>query len=64
MTRRERRIRRFVRYMHRTFKNKLCALALVAVGAVPMIMDRDATAFVFMLIFGGCMFFSNEDWFD
>lgn len=43
-------------------KNKLYAVALIAIGAVSVPIDYDATFFVFTLMFGLPMFFSKENW--
>lgn len=50
-------------YWRRTWKNKACALIVLAVGTVPVFIDHDATALVFMACFAVPMFFSREDWF-
>lgn len=49
-------------YWRRTWKNKVCALALLAIGTVPVIIDQDATALVLMACFTVPMFFSRENW--
>lgn len=36
--------------MNKTLKNKVCALILICVGLVPMIVDKDATVFIFFLV--------------
>lgn len=62
MIKREYKVNNFARYMRRTFKNKVCALALLIAGMVPVWIDGDGTA----LIFFGClaipMFFAKENW--
>lgn len=62
MIKREYKVNNFARYMIRTFKNKVCALALLIAGMVPVWIDGDGTA----LIFFGClaipMFFAKENW--
>ena len=62
MTRKERKRRRFIRYIRRTFANKVCAVSLIAAGSLPAILDGDATALVFALMIGIPMFFSHEQW--
>lgn len=64
MTNRERNMKRFVRYMRRTLRNKIAALGLIGLGAVTLpICDGDGTFFVVTLIMGACLFFANEDCF-
>lgn len=48
-------------WARRTLKNKLFALVIVMVGALSVLFDMDATFFVVALIFGGCLFFADED---
>ena len=49
-------------YWMKTWKNKACAIALLALGMVPVYMERDATAFVLMACFALPMFFSKDNW--
>ena len=51
-----------VRYFERTYKNKLFAIALFAMGYSSMFLDGDCTFFVFMLIFALPLFFTSEKW--
>lgn len=62
MKRKERNRRRFVRYIRRTFANKVCAVALALIGAVVMSLDGDATFLVFALMIGVPMFLAHEQW--
>lgn len=59
MTRqRERRIR----YWRRTWRNKVSALALIAIGMVPVLIDRDGTFLIVALMLGIPMFFAKKNW--
>ena len=46
----------------KTLKNKILAVILVILGAIPMIIDKDATMLVFVLCFVVPVFFSKENW--
>lgn len=52
----------FVEYIITTWVNKLTAIILIAASSVPMLLDGDGTAFVFMLIFAIPLFFSKRNW--
>lgn len=56
--------KRFVRHLRKTWKQKLCAMALAAVGVLSaMLSEGDATALIIMLFIAVPMFFSNRtDW--
>ena len=56
-------IRRFVRYIRRTWKNKLLALAMLVIGIVSMKLTNDGTFLVFVLMTFGPIFFANENCF-
>lgn len=43
--------------------NKLCALVLIGIGALPVFIEKDATVLVLFLFFAIPMFFSKENWF-
>lgn len=43
-------------------KNKIIALLLVFVGALNILVNKDATIFIFTLIIGFPLFFSKENW--
>lgn len=60
LTNRERMIRRFVRNIEQTWKNKLGAIIFVITASVPMILDGDATAFVMALMFAIPLFFTTK----
>ncbi len=46
----------------KTLKNKVYAVLLLVCGYVPVLIDNDATVFVFMLMFAGPLFFAKENW--
>ena len=58
-----RNIWRFIRHMQVTYKNKLAALAMLAIGIVSAKMSGDGTFMMFVLVFGLPLFFSKRDWF-
>lgn len=53
-------IDKFVNYMRETLANKLCAIALVTAGLLPVYLADDATTLVLMLIFAIPLFFSSK----
>lgn len=57
-------VKRFVLYMFETFRNKVTALGMILCGMVPVFIDKDATALVFI----GCMavplFFARTNWIE
>lgn len=55
---------RFKSYIRRTWKNKVVALTMDIIGAIPMILDGDATAFVGMLILTFPLFFEKKNYID
>ena len=52
---------RFIRYLRRTYQNKVIALAMIGVGAVPVVLDGDGTALVFMLMLAIPVFFADKN---
>ena len=60
LSNRERRIRRFARYLDRTFKNKLYSIILIMLGIIVTKIDGDATFLVLMLMLGIPLFFTAE----
>lgn len=60
--RRKRAMRRFIKYLHNTWKNKLMAMFMVFTGMMGVMILDDATALVFMLFIAVPMFFSRKDW--
>lgn len=51
----------FKRYFRRTYKNKLCALAMIILGIIATSIDRDATVLVLTLLFGLPLFFAKQN---
>ena len=56
-------IKRFVRYIRKTAKNKLFVMTMLVVGALSAILSGDGTFLMFVLMFSVPMFISKEDWF-
>ena len=56
-------IKAFVKYIIRTYRNKLAALVMVAAGVLVAKLTDDATFLVFVMMFGIPLFISKEDWF-
>ena len=54
--------RRVVRHFRETLKNKLSAIALLIVGTIPVMIDGDGTALVFLGCIAIPMFFAKENW--
>lgn len=50
-----------IKYLRRTWKNKVAALAITFVGYLSIGIDNDATFFVFALIFAVPMFFARKN---
>lgn len=53
-----------IKYLKRTWKNKVAALALALVGYLSTFIDGDATAFVFLLFIAVPMFFARNNFVD
>ena len=53
---------RFFKYICRTWKNKLMAIAMVCAGMLGVVIEKDATALVFLMLIAVPMFFSRRDW--
>ena len=49
------------RYFRRTYKNKLCALALIIIGVIATNIDNDATVLAFTLLIGLPLFFAKRN---
>lgn len=59
----ERRVVRFIRYMRRTWLNKVVALAATLIGLLSVIVSEgDATFLLLMSFITVPMFFSRESW--
>ena len=52
--------RDFVGYMRKTYKNKLVAMTLFAIGIASTYLLNDGTVLAFFLIFGIPLFFTSE----
>lgn len=46
----------------KALKNKLCAIAIIFLGALTVFIEWDITFFLFALIAGLILFFSKENW--
>ena len=55
---------KFVKHMRRTWINKVAVLAMLALTYWAGKWTGDATAFAFMLVFFGPVFFMNENCFN
>lgn len=53
---------KFERYIRRTLKNKLCAIALLGIGVLSTIPDGDATFLVLISFIAIPLFFTKENW--
>lgn len=47
--------------LRRTYKNKLCALALIIIGIGPIYLENDATFMIFALLIGLPLFFAKQN---
>lgn len=55
---------KFVEYMQRTWVNKVIVLAMLGFTYFATKLTGDATAFVFMLVFFGPLFFVDKNCFN
>ena len=62
MRKNNRGIKRFARYIYRTFKNKLCALALIILGVLTTNIEGEGTVLLFLSMIALPLFFSDENW--
>ena len=46
----------------KTWKNKLYALVLLALGYLSVLVENDATVLVFLAMFAIPLFFAKENW--
>ena len=53
-----------IKYLRRTWKNKVAALALAFIGYLSTFIDGDATAFVFLLLIAVPLFFARRNLVD
>ena len=54
--------RKIVRNIRKTYKNKLMVLGILALGAVMAFATEDGTFLVFALIFFGPLFFAKDNY--
>lgn len=54
-------IKVIINYFHETYLNKLIAVAMVGIGMIPVIIDRDITFLMFILLFAMPLFVTNKD---
>lgn len=57
-------VKKFVLYMIETFWNKVIALAMIFIGMLPVFIDKDATALVFISFIAVPMFFARTNWIE
>lgn len=62
MKRSNKTIKKFKRYMRRTYKNKICALVLIVLGILPAVFAGVGIGLVVGLFIGVPLFFSSENW--
>lgn len=62
MRKNNRGIKRFARYIYRTYKNKLCALALIILGVLTTNIEGEGTVLLFLSMIALPLFFSDENW--
>ena len=43
-------------------KNKLYSLILIAIGVLPILINRDGISLIFVLMLGIPLFFSKKNW--
>lgn len=53
---------KFIKYLRKTWKNKVIAIAMILCGMLGVWVLEDATALVFILFIAIPMFFSRKDW--
>lgn len=63
MRNRNRIMRTFIRYMRKTWKNKIYAIGLILLSMIPIYLEGEGTAFIMALLLAVPMFFSTRtDW--
>ena len=58
----ERKMAERARYWEETYKNKICALALIWLGGIGTFISGDGTALVLFACIAVPMFFSKKNW--
>lgn len=51
-----------IKYLKRTWKNKVAAMAIAFVGYLSTFIDGDATAFVFLMLIAIPLFFTRRNY--
>ena len=54
-------MKKLIKTTRRTWKNKLCAIALFIIGALATSIDGDATMMVFLMLIGTPLFFARDN---
>lgn len=57
-------MKKFVKYMERTIKNKLYALTFVVLGLISLPVLEDGTFLLFTILMGAALFFAKDDVFE
>lgn len=52
---------KFIKYLRRTWKNKLAAIAMIMIGMLGVVVCNDATALVVLACIAVPMFFTKKD---
>lgn len=52
---------RIIRHFRRTYKNKICVVALILIGILSTVISDDATVLVFTLLIGIPLFFVKDN---
>lgn len=54
-------MKRFMKHLKNTWKNKLVSIALIIIGYLSTLPEKDGTAFVFILMFAIPLFFAKNN---
>ena len=57
-------MKKFVKYMERTIKNKLYALTVVILGLISLPVLEDGTFLLITILIGAALFFAKDDVFE
>lgn len=52
----------FYKYMRRTYKNKLCAIAMLCIGIFSTYILKEASGLLFISIVAIPLFFAKDNW--
>ncbi len=55
---------KFVDYLHKTWKNKLCAIAMIMAGILGVVVCENALALALFLFIGIPLFFTKKKCYD